>query len=91
MKFYCSQCKKNTENINANVSSTSDSKAMIWSKCAICGSKNPRFIKNQEAKGLLRNLGIRIPLSKVTILGDILFWSATSLSATPLRETPLMV
>ena len=46
---------------------------MVLSKCAICGSKKSRFIKNQEAKGLLSNLGIRIPLSKVPILGDILF------------------
>ena len=44
------------------------------SKCAICGSKKSRFIKNQKAKGLLINLGVRIPLSKVPILGDILFW-----------------
>ena len=42
--------------------------------CAICGSKKSRFIKNQEAKGLLSKLGVRTPLSKVTILGDILFW-----------------
>ena len=47
---------------------------MILSKCAICGSKKSRFIKNQEAKGLLSKLGIKIPLSKVPILGDILFW-----------------
>ena len=46
---------------------------MILSKCAICGSKRSRFIKNQEAKGLLNNLGVRTPLSKVPILGDILF------------------
>ena len=46
---------------------------MILSKCAICGSKRSRFIKNQEAKGLLNNLGGRTPLSKVPILGDILF------------------
>ena len=44
---------------------------MILSKCAICGSKKPRFIKNQKAKGLLSNLGIRIPLSKVAVLGEI--------------------
>ena len=47
---------------------------MVLSKCAICGSKKSRFIKNQEAKGLLSNLGIRAPLIKVPILGDILFW-----------------
>ena len=45
---------------------------MILSNCSICGSKKSRFIKNQEAKGLLGNLGIRAPLSKVVILGDIL-------------------
>ena len=43
------------------------------SKCAICGSKKSRFIKSQEAKGILRTLGIKTPLSKVTILDDILF------------------
>ena len=36
--------------------------------------KNQRFIKNQGAKGLLSNLGLRTPLSKVPLLGDILFW-----------------
>ena len=46
---------------------------MIFSKCAICGSKKSRFIKNQEAKGLLNNLGIKTPLSKVVISSDILF------------------
>ena len=46
---------------------------MILSKCAICGSKKSRFIKNQEAKGLLSNLGLKTPLSKVPILDDILF------------------
>ena len=35
--------------------------------------KKSKFIKNQEAKGLLSNLGIRTPLSKVPLLGDILF------------------
>ena len=45
---------------------------MILSKCATCGSKKPR-LKKQEAKGPLSNLGLRAPLSKVPILGDILF------------------
>ena len=47
---------------------------MVLSKCAIYGSKKSRFIKDQEAKGLLSNLGVRTPLSKVPILGDIFFW-----------------
>ena len=46
---------------------------MILSKCAICGSKKSGFIKNQEEKGLLSNLIIKTPLSKVPILGDVLF------------------
>ena len=46
---------------------------MILSKCTICGSKKSRFINNQEAKGLLSNLGIKTPFSKLPILGDILF------------------
>ena len=46
---------------------------MILSKCAVCGSKKSRFIKSQEAKGILSNLGIREPLGKVPLLGAILF------------------
>ena len=46
---------------------------MILSTCAICGSKKSRLIKNQIAKGLLSNLGIKTPLRKVPILGDIVF------------------
>ena len=72
MKSYCLKCKKDTENIKSRVSNTSNGRAMILSKCAICGTKKSRFIKNQEAKSLLSNLGIRTPLSKVSLLGDIL-------------------
>ena len=64
---------KNTENIVPEISSTSNGRAMILSKCAICGSKKSRFIKNQEAKGLLSKWGIKTPLSKVPMLSDILF------------------
>ena len=46
---------------------------MIFSNCTKCGSKKSRLIKNQEAKELLSNLGIRTPSNKVRILGDILF------------------
>ena len=73
MESYCLKCKKHTKNINPQVSSTSNGKIMILSKCAICGSKKSRFIKNQEAKGLLSKLGIKTPFSKLPILGDILF------------------
>ena len=73
MKSYCLKCKKDTKNINPRVSSTSQGKTMVLSKCAICGCKKSRFITNQEAKGLLSNFGIRTPLCKVPILRDILF------------------
>ena len=46
---------------------------MILSTCAICGSKKSKFIKQQEAKGLLSNLGFKTPLNKIPVLGDILF------------------
>ena len=73
MKSYCLKCRKNTENINPRVSKTSNGRTMVLSKCAICGSKKSRFIKNQEAKGLSSNLGVKKPLIKVPIMGDILF------------------
>ena len=73
MKSYCLKCRKDTENIDPKISSTSNGKAMILSKCAICGSKKSRFIKNQEAKGLLTISGIKAPLSEVPILREILF------------------
>ena len=73
MESYCLKCKKHTKNINPQISNTSIDRIMILSKCAICDSKKSRFIKKQEAKGLLSNLGIRTPLNKVPILVDILF------------------
>ena len=73
MKSYCLKCRKNTENINLRVLKTTNGGTMLLSKCAICDSKKSRFIKNQEAKGLLRNLVVRMSLSKAPILGDILF------------------
>ena len=73
MESYGLKCKKHTKNINPQVSSTSNGKMMILSKCAICGSRKSKFINKQEAKGLLSNLGIKTPLSKIPVLGDILF------------------
>ena len=64
--------KVNTESIDPKVSATSNDKTMILSKCAICGSKKSKFIKKQKLKVLLSNLGIRTPLRKIPILGDLL-------------------
>ena len=73
MLSYCLKCKKNTESINPKVSKTTNGKTMILSKCTICDSKKSKFIKEQQAKGLLSNLGIGTPLNKIPLLGDILF------------------
>ena len=40
--------------------------------CCTCSSKKSRFIKEQEAKRLLSNLGLKTLLSKVPLLGVIL-------------------
>ena len=41
-------------------------------KCSVCGIKKSRFVKEQESKGLLSNLGIKTPLSKTPLL-NVLF------------------
>ena len=46
---------------------------MLPWKCAICGTKKSRFIKQQEAKGILRGLGLQKPLNNIALLDDILF------------------
>ena len=73
MLSYCLNCKKNTENTNPEVSKTTNGKTMIFSTCAICHSQKSKFIKEQQAKGLLSNLDIRTLLNKIPLLGDILF------------------
>ena len=73
MLTYCFKCRRNTKSINPKVSKISNGKAFILSTCATCGSKKSKFIKEQEAKGLLSNLGLKAPLNKIPVLGDILF------------------
>ena len=73
MLSYCLKCKRNTESINPKVSKTTNGRMMILSTCDICGSKKSTLIKKQPAKGLLSNLGLRTPLNKIPLLGDIFF------------------
>ena len=73
MLIYCLVCKKNTENKDAKMVKTKNNILMLTSKCSICGNKKSRFMKEQEAKGLLSNLRIGTPLSKIPLLGDLLF------------------
>ena len=73
MLTYCLKCKKITKNKDAKMIKTKNGRLNLSSKCVFCGSKKSRFMKEQEVKRLLSNLGIRTPLSKVPLLGDILF------------------
>ena len=72
MKTYCVKCKKNTENIDPKIVKTKNGRLLMQSKCTICRIKKSRFIKEQEAKGLLSNLGVKTPLSKIPLL-NVLF------------------
>ena len=72
MNAYCVKCRKNTENIDPKMFRTKNNRLIMQSKCSDCGIKKSRFVKEQEAKGLLSNLGIRTPLSKIPLL-NVLF------------------
>ena len=69
---YCLACRKYTKSINPKIVRNKQNRSMIQSNCAVCVSKKSRFIKEQQAKGLLSNLGIKTPLSKAPLL-NILF------------------
>ena len=72
MKTYSLKCRKDTENIDPKIVRTKNNRLVIQSKCSVCGIKKSRFVKEEEAKGLLSNLGIITPLSKIPLL-NILF------------------
>ena len=69
---YCLVCRDCTKSINPKLVRNKQNRLMIESNCAICGNKKSRFIKEQQAMGILSNLGIKTPLSKVPLL-NILF------------------
>ena len=46
---------------------------MLLSNCAACNSKKTKFLKQQEASGLLSSLGIKTPLSETPLVGPLLF------------------
>ena len=68
MKIHCMKCRKNTENIDSKMIRTKNNKLIMQSKCPVCKIKKSRFVKEQEAKGLLSNLGIKRSLSKIPLL-----------------------
>ena len=69
---FCLVCRKYTKNNNPKIDRHRQNRLMIQSNCTTCGSKKSRFIKEQQAMGILSNLGIKTPLSKVPLL-NILF------------------
>ena len=66
------KCGEKAENLNAKIFKTKNGRLIIQSKCADCRTKKSRFVKEQEAKGLLSNLGIKTLLSKIPLL-NVLF------------------
>ena len=72
MENYCVKCRKNTKNLNSRIFKTKNVRLIMQPKYPKCGIKKSRFVKEPEAKGLLSNLGIKTPLSKIPLL-NILF------------------
>ena len=69
---YCAKCKKDTDNIDPKMFRTKNNRLLMESKCSVCKNKKSRFVKEQEAKSLLSELGINTPFSKIPLL-NVLF------------------
>ena len=72
MRTYCVNCRKNTENVDQKMVRTKNNRLIVQLKCSACEIKNSRVVKEQEAKGLLSNLGIKTLLSKIPLLNVLL-------------------
>ena len=72
MKIYCMKCRRDKENIDSKMVKTKSYRLIMQAKFPVCGIKKSRFVKEQDAKSLLSNLGIKTPLSKIPLL-NILF------------------
>ena len=72
MNTYCLKCKKETGHTDSKMFKTKNKRFLMQSKCSVCKTKKSRFIKKQDAEGLLSNLGIKTPLSKIPLL-NVLF------------------
>ena len=73
MLTFCAKYRTKTENLNPKISKTKNGRLIMQSKCFVCGIEKSRFVKEQQARGLLSSLGIKTPLSKIPLLGNILF------------------
>ena len=68
MNTYCVKCRTDTENIDPKIVRPKNNRLVMQSKCSVCEIRKSRFLKEQEGKGLLINLGINTPLSKIPLL-----------------------
>ena len=73
MQSYCVKCRKNTERLNSKIFKIKNGRVIMQTKCADCGTKKSRFVKEQEAKGLLSRLGLKTRLSEIPLFVDIFF------------------
>ena len=72
MLTYCVKCREKTQNLNSKIFKTKNGRLILQSKYPECRIKKSRFVKDQEARGLLGNLGIKTPLSKIQLLNVLL-------------------
>ena len=73
MLSYCLNCRKNIQSKDPEVVKTKNERIILLSKCSVSSSKKSKFLKEQEARGLLSSLGIRAPLSQIPFVGPVLF------------------
>ena len=71
-EIFCLVCRDYIKNTNPKIVRNRQNRLMIQSNCANCGNKKFKSIKEQQPMGILSNLGIKTPLSKVPLL-NILF------------------
>ena len=67
MLNYCVKYRKNRKNLKSKIFKTKNNRLIMQSKCAVCGIKKSRFVKEEEAKGLLSSLGLKTPLNKIPL------------------------
>ena len=73
MLLYCLKCGKDTESNNTKTARTKNGRIMLLSKFSVCDGQKSKGIKQQEASGLISNLGIKTPLKKIPLVGPPLF------------------
>ena len=72
MKTYCVNCREDTENIDPKLVRKKKTIDQLWNQNVLFVEiKKSSFVKEQEAKGLSSNLGIKTPLSKTPLLNKL--------------------